>query len=588
VSIADDAEHEGSLPDGPKEPCPDCGGKKCLQRYTDGHSFCFKCEKVTGSVAQLKGVVGGMERDYGDLLDPGQQIDPWAPNAKRGIKSDTRRKYGTFTAGHAGGPVVVYPYYSQADELVAQKLRTAGKEFPVLKGPGYTALNDCRLFGHHVYGDKFDRQVVVCEGEEDALAVGQELNFKVAVVSVNGGAGNAAKSIKANYLWLDRFADIILWFDLDDEGQKAVKECAPLFKVGKVRVAKAFGFKADAKTPCKDASDILQAGRPGDIQTAVYSAKAWRPSGIVNAKDNREDAAAPKDEEGAFKFHWPWLDVELTLGPILPGQVCYHVAGTGIGKSTAITTIELGIRDQGGKVCHLSFEDTRREAKMRFMVIDVGKRLDIEPLDDEAMMSLHDKSFGGGWLELFDPETAEWTFSAIESYCYYAVKALGCQVIGVDPLSAIAALIDGSQDERKELDKISLFFAKLAKELGVAFQIGHHLSRPEGTAHEEGAATSLNQVRGSGGIANFATHVVGHERNQQAEGDDFLLTQLRSLKNRPRSKTGPMCVLRYDMNTGRLTITKEKFPAAGPAKGRGQQQAHGGGGFTPDTGGGDY
>jgi twinkle protein len=540
MSINEDGSHEGSLPDGPKTPCPDCGGKKCLQRYTDGHTYCFKCEKTTRAegTTPLK-VVGGMDRDYGDLLDPAQQVDPWAPRAKRGLKADTLKKYGVFTAGHSGGPVVVYPYYSQADELVAQKLRTAGKEFPVLKGPGYTALNECRLFGHHVYGDKYDRQVVVWRARRTRWPWPKSWASRWPWCPSTAGQATRPRASRPTTSGSTASRISCLWFDLDEEGQKAIAECAPLFKVGKVRVAKAFGFKADTKTPCKDASDILQAGRPGDIQTAVYSAKAWRPSGIVNAKDNREDAAAPKDEEGAFKFHWPWPDVEMTLGPILPGQVCYHVAGTGIGKSTALTAIELGIRDQGGKVCHLSFEDTRREAKMRFMVIDAGKRLDIEPLDDERMMALHDQCFGKGWLELFDPETAEWTFTAIESYCYYAVKALGCQVIGVDPLSAIAALIDGSQDERKELDKISLFFAKLAKELGVAFQIGHHLSRPEGTAHEEGAATSLNQVRGSGGIANFATHVVGHERNQQAEGQDFLLTQLRPSRTARAPRRAP-------------------------------------------------
>ena len=45
----------------------------------------------------------------------------------------------------------------------------------------------------------------------------------------------------------------------------------------------------------------------------------------------------------------------------------------------------------------------------------------------------------------------------------------------------------------------------------------------KGTPYEEGAPTSLNQGRGSGGIANFASIVIGHERNTQAEGDGNLV-----------------------------------------------------------------
>jgi hypothetical protein len=40
----------------------------------------------------------------------------------------------------------------------------------------------------------------------------------------------AAKVLKANYLWLDRFEEIVLWFDNDEPGQAAADECARLLK----------------------------------------------------------------------------------------------------------------------------------------------------------------------------------------------------------------------------------------------------------------------------------------------------------------------------------------------------------------------
>lgn len=574
-----------------KGPCNLCGGTKCRTLYSDFHSYCHRCpedtawqaeEGYTGTGkggASASSVTQLFPTDTGELLDASQQSAPWQDNTKRNVTAATRRKMGVFTAGHGGSPKVVYPYYDASGNLVAQKLRGPDKSFPVLKGPGYTALLDCMLFGQQVYGDKFDRQVVVVEGEEDQLAVEEELGGKAPVVSIPAGVGNAAKALKKNYLWLDRFTDIVLWFDNDEPGKQAIQECAPLFKVGKVRVATATGFMADLKTPCKDASDLRQAGRPGDIRSAIYAATLWRPLGIVNANANPEDVMAPKEGDLAFSYQWPWQAVTDFLGPQLPGQVCIHVAGTGIGKSTAVAHIAWDVIRQGGKVGYMSFEGTRREIKLSLMVVKAGKRVDLEPLPDADMAKLHEQAFGEGKMELFDPETAEWTLEACESYIRYMAKALDCQVIVIDPLSTLVAMAD-VDDERRAIDKVSMRTSKAAKELGIFIHISHHLSRPEGTPHEEGAPTSINQVRGSNGLANFATFVIGHERNQQAEGDDWTLTQLRSLKNRPRSRTGPMVVLEYSIGTGQLKVSTAKFPKPGKGGGEGER---GGKGFGPAT-----
>ncbi|MDF9794667.1 UNVERIFIED_ORG: KaiC/GvpD/RAD55 family RecA-like ATPase [Methylobacterium sp. SuP10 SLI 274] len=208
---------------------------------------------------------------------------------------------------------------------------------------------------------------------------------------------------------------------------------------------------------------------------------------------------------------------------------CYHVAGTGLGKTIAIAELEydLVIR-QGARVAHMGFEDTRRDVQIRLLSIHISDRLDIEPKPDDAMRAIHGEVFGAGNVWLFDPETAEWTVEVILSYVRYCAKALDAQIILIDPMSFIAAGLSAGDDERRTLDKVSRDLAALEKELGVHLQVTHHLTRPEGTAHEEGAQTSLNQVRGSGGIANFATYVIGHERNQQAEDpDQSLIMRLR-------------------------------------------------------------
>lgn len=557
-----------------KGPCPKCDTEFGNATYADGHAFCFACKHLTpaprggsaGSPPDGRGAAAGAGgKDArgdtgGDLLRPEDATNPFRPLDKRNLTKETLKRFGYFVGGFNQQAVQVAPYYDQEGNLACQKLRLPNKEFVVLKAEGAPSITKCRLFGHHTCGDKFDKRVVVTEGEIDAMSVAQAMDFKCAVVSVNGGAQSAAKCLKENYLWLDRFSEIILWFDDDDPGRDAAAECAPLFSVGKVKLARVEG--------CKDASDVLQRNTPGDITSAVFMATAWRPAGIVNAADREDDVCAPKAEaHNGWHYDWPWTEVQEFLGPILPGQVCYHVAGTGVGKTTGMAEIESHLLTQDCKVGHLGFEDTRRDIKLRLMSIRTEQRLDIKPLSDTKMREIHREVFGSRLVEMFDPETAEWTVDAILGYVRYCAKALDCRVIFIDPLTFIAAGLSLGDDERRALDKASRDLAAISKELQVHLQVAHHLSRPIGTAHEEGASTSLNQVRGSGGIANFASFVIGHERNQQAAGDGWLLTQLRSLKNRPRSKTGPMLVLRYSEATGRLKPTNEVFPGAGKPKG---------------------
>ena len=85
-----------------------------------------------------------------------------------------------------------------------------------------------------------------------------------------------------------------------------------------------------------------------------------------------------------------------------------------------------------------------------------------------------------------------------------------------------------------------------------------HLRRPEGKAHEDGAVTSLGQLRGSASIAQLSDIVLGLERNAQAE-DEMIrnTTNIRVLKNRFSGMTGPAGAVMYNKNTGRLTELME-------------------------------
>ena len=93
----------------------------------------------------------------------------------------------------------------------------------------------------------------------------------------------------------------------------------------------------------------------------------------------------------------------------------------------------------------------------------------------------------------------------------------------------------------------------------IALIVVSHLKRPESKGHEEGAATSLAQLRGSGSIAQLSDMVIGLERNGQAEDEtERNTTRVRVLKNRFSGTTGPACALLYSRSTGRMTEVQEE------------------------------
>jgi twinkle protein len=139
----------------------------------------------------------------------------------------------------------------------------------------------------------------------------------------------------------------------------------------------------------------------------------------------------------------------------------------------------------------------------------------------------------------------------------YLAKVVGCDYVFVDHISIIVSA-QSNGDERKAIDEIMTKLRMLVQETGVSVVCVSHLKRPENKGHEEGAATSLAQLRGSGAIAQLSDMVIGLERNGQAEDSTKRnTTYVRVLKNRFCGVTGKACALLYNHNTGRMMEFEE-------------------------------
>jgi twinkle protein len=204
-------------------------------------------------------------------------------------------------------------------------------------------------------------------------------------------------------------------------------------------------------------------------------------------------------------------------------------------------------------------EESVKKTGLSLMSLAVDTPLhlpDTNSVSDQQRRQAFDSTLGTGRVFLFD-HFGSTSIGNIINRVRYLAKGLNCKYIFLDHLSIIVSAQENN-DERKAIDEIMTKLRMLVQETNIALIIVSHLKRPSDKGHEEGAATSLAQLRGSASIAQLSDMVIGLERNGQA--DDPIVrntTQLRVLKNRYSGTTGPAGCLLYNKITGRMTPTDD-------------------------------
>lgn len=451
----------------------------------------------------------------------------------RKISEDTCQHFGYLKGRYNGKLVHIAPYFDEDGNLVAQHLRTKGKEFPWVGQP-----KKALPFGSQLWA-KTGRKIVVTEGEIDCMTMSQCQNNKWPVVSIGCGAGPQIKKYAAQHRdYFLGFEEVIVMFDMDEPGRKAAKEFAEVIgKRAKI-----------ADLPLKDPSDMLVAGRAEDLINAMWKAKTYRPDGIVDLKSLREQVLRGV-EQG---IPWPWETLtKLTFGR-RTGEIYCIGAGTGIGKTDFLTEIIVQTAVELEEPCGVFFLEQEpsetamrlagKLASRRFHIPDSGWSRDelTETWDrlEQCKIFLYD-SFGTCDYEL------------IENRIRFLVHTEGVKHIFLDHLTALAAWQD---DERKALELIMSSLGGLVKELDICLYLVSHLATPDGKPHEEGGRVMIRHFKGSRAIGFWCHYMIGLERDQQLEDETQRhLTTVRILKDRyTGNATGQTFDLKYDQETGQL------------------------------------
>lgn len=513
-------------------PCNSCDSSDGMSLNEDGSTYCFVCNGYTkeGNMKEVVVEKKPASMKFIQHIKDGTSVSV----SDRRITRASMDKYGVVVDEGS----YYFPYTSNDGEVVAAKVRNVKEKEFHTEGK----WTDATLFGQQLFS-KGGKYITITEGEFDCLAAFQMLGSKYPVVSIRNGAASATKDCQSNYEYLNSFDNIVICFDGDVPGKEAAKKVAELFG-NKAKV-----FKPDPEY--KDACEWSASSKEAGFVQRWWSAESFVPDGIVRGSTLWDLVSQPMAKADC-SYPWAGLD-ELTYG-IRLGELVTVTAGSGLGKSQTMREIVWHILQNTKDNIGLMFlEESVRKTSISMLSLAANAPLHLPDvvISEEERRRAFNETLGTDRIFFFDHFGSTSIENIVNRVRYFA-KAFECKYVFLDHLSIIVSSQDNG-DERKAIDEIMTSLRTLVQETNIALLLVSHLKRPVDKGHEEGAVTSLAQLRGSASIAQLSDMVIGLERNGQAEDEQTRnTTKIRVLKNRFSGTTGPAGNLLYNKHTGRM------------------------------------
>lgn len=411
-----------------RKQCPACfaNGKDTagdnLGVYDDGHSWCFACGYLEGSVLKT-------EPSKKRLLELPETVE--APLKHKSIGVSVMRQFKVFKEKNSDW--YVYPYYNVEKYLVGIKYRNF-----LTKGDKKNIHYDgeVELFGFAAYSSH-QKECILWEGESDTLS-GYQVNPYYAHFGFPG-SGTREKLLKRHAYWLrQNFTRIYVCVHNDPDGElirEAIDEYLPAYLVYHMYVDDAY----------KDFNECLQDGRavkelPIMLRHAKSPAQNDLLTGTKLLKSFRKYADNPSLFNG-YSTGFPSLD-RMIGGGLHVGEVFALVGHTGRGKSTFARDIAMNISENmpdderilwiGTEMDHnlMIRKFLERECATPFGYNSEGQPTIPVETQNEVISRLSQKFVF--YTELSGP------FDQLESAILNAVLALNVRVVVIDVLSDIS------------------------------------------------------------------------------------------------------------------------------------------------------
>lgn len=542
-----------------KGECP-CGtSSDAFATYDDGSVWCFSCQDPKNFGGKTPRKPKRERNEFGEVEEEKTFVPikgHFEALVSRGITEDTCRKCDyQIGENHHGKRIHIQLIKDGQGRVIDQKTRDSKKQFSWIGDSAFKKNGG--VIGSWSWPAK-GKYVVITEGEIDRMSVSQALSAdnKWPTGSLPNGADSVKKAFLADYDKLMAFDHIVLCFDNDAPGQKALTTACEMFPPGKVKIM---------TLSRKDANEVLTKDGPGPLVKAFWDAAPYRPDGIREGREFTKERLKTKKRKG-FTIRFPGLNDKL-MG-LRTAEVTTLTAGSGIGKSTLARDIAYQMRtDHGLKVGNIYLEEDNETSVAAYCALHAGVPLKQLLSDPESLSD--DKWDAALAAVVWDGMMFYDHFGSLESERLLTMMrymaASGCSFIVLDHISIVTSgLESGSEGERKDIDILMTKLASFVKETGCGVIAIVHLKRSQGKNFNEGGQISLNDLRGSASIEQLSYNVVAIERDQQ-NPEKKAYAVLRVLKCRVTGDTGEADTLEWDVPSGRYKLANPFTAASGDA-----------------------
>ena len=502
-------------------PCTseDCGSSDAMAVYQDEdgsyNATCFACKHYDPDpYKEGKPVKVQREKPSGNMDNVGKLKS--LPDPNRGLRGETMEYFGVRTeVSEVDGRTITAHYYpyTKDGKVTGYKRRECSDKTMFSIGD----IKGAELFGQHqcvVEGSR--KKLFITEGECDAMALWQVLKDKnkgtkwdyiiPSVVSVGSGASGAMKDIARNIEFVRSFESVVLVFDQDEPGQKAVQQVARLLPGVHI-----------AKFSEKDPNDMLLKGKSAELIRAVlFNTEKYKPQSVVTV-DDVFDRAVARPQMG---LSWPWPTLtKLTYG--IHRKKMYGLgAGVGIGKTDWAKELQNHLVNHH----HLPIGTFMLEEDVGRTLKSIAGKFHKKPFhkpDGNYTQEELEKAISElrGKVMLYDHQGCK-DWDEIKAAIRYMVVGEGIKDIFIDPLTALVAHLS-SGEANDALNTIMGELASLLHELDFTVYYFCHLNPPSsGPPHERGGKVHEGQFTGSRAMMRWSQYLFGLERNKDPELDE--------------------------------------------------------------------
>ena len=454
------------------QPCPWCHSSDAYSEFEENNEyvkFCFSCRnresKNMNDVSPEELVIEETQTVHKQRpIIPQTDLDPIIGDY-RCLLPKTLEHFGVKRHRNE----IVYPYYQYNDRtLIAQKFKFKN---PKSSGNLYAwanyHLDSIGFFGQHLF-PKGGRKITVTEGENDCMAVFQ-MQGDWPVVSIKNGAGSVKGLSQRDHEYLNSFDEIVVCFDNDKSGRKAIEDFCTIF-AGKCRVV-------ELPSGYKDAHQMLENGLKDKFRQCWFNAKPWSPKNIVYPIDILDEIVTPKEYE---ILPYPWKGMNDQIFGLHFPEVIVLKAKTKTGKSLWTAFIEdFIIKNTDFKVADITVENTPEERARTLLSVHMKKPLHLKlakvdiGVNNDDIFRAGREYFTDRRLVLFERDGMTDPRAILDKVRYF-VTVLGCKVVIFDHINYLGAYHES--DERKSIDEVSNKLADMAKDLRFCLIIVSHVN----------------------------------------------------------------------------------------------------------------